>query len=174
MREADDDYVPEKKSGGNTAVIIVLVIGGIFLAVVLVCGGLGFYAFRSFSQVMQTAMAQVGEMVAAQQEPELFFNDLQAGQIDAAYARTSKAYKARTTLDDFKKFLDAHKALKNYTSRAVFNQNPAMGVRQVTLQYTLTGADGKPLTVTVQVVKEDDQWRIDSLTIPEKEAAPKP
>jgi hypothetical protein len=163
MREADDDYVPEKKSGGNTALIIVLVIGGVFLVVALVCGGLGYYAFRSFSQVMQTAMAQANEMMAAMAEPELFFQDIAAGSLDAAYGRTSKGYQARTKLEDFKKFVETSK-LKNATSRIASNQNYTP--QRTTAHYTVTAADGTSVSLTIQVVKEGEQWRVDSLTVP--------
>jgi hypothetical protein len=163
MREADDDYVPEKKSGGNTALIIVLVIGGVFLVVALVCGGLAYYGLRSFSQVMQTAMAQVGEMTAAMAEPELFFQDIAAGNLDAAYGRTSKAYQGRTKLEDFKKFVETNK-LKNATSRFASNQNYTP--QRTTAHYTVTAADGTSVSLTIQVIKEGEQWRVDSLTSP--------
>jgi hypothetical protein len=162
MRE-EEDYVPERKSGGNTALIIVLVIGGVFLVAIAVCGGLGFLFYRSVAPAMQSAMAQVGEMAAAMGEPEVFMQEIAAGQLDAAYGRTSKDYQKRTKVEDFKKFVDANPALK---SASRFASNQSYTPQRTTVHYTLNTADGKSVNVTVQVVKEGEQWRVDSVTVP--------
>jgi len=73
--ERDDRYdrprpapPPSEGSGGNTAVMIVGIVGGVLVVFALVCGGLGYYVFYSAKQGAARAEEKVVNVVEKQQD----------------------------------------------------------------------------------------------------------
>src|SRR5260370_1110739 len=71
-----DDYdrprsrppAPEPDSGGNTAVKIIAIIGGVVVAISLVCGGLAYYVFYSVKKGAERVGDGVADVVEKQQQ----------------------------------------------------------------------------------------------------------
>src|SRR5437763_1249864 len=110
--------------------IIVFICLGVFgLLVVGSCVGLGFFAFKKVSE----------ELDAAKVPAEAFFDQLKAGQPQAAYQSTDADFQAQQILDQFKGFVALYPNLTAHTSRnsAGFNMTTVGGVKQAILPYTL-------------------------------------
>jgi hypothetical protein len=90
-------------------------------------------------------------------------DEIKAGNMDAAYARMSTAYKARRTPAEFAAWVELHPGLKSnkdstFYSRSVDNDKGH-------LEGMLTPTDGTllPEKVTYELVKEPDGWKIDAI-----------
>jgi hypothetical protein len=150
-------------SGTNTVLIVLGVVAAVILLIVLACGALSFLAFRGVSGVMATVKQFAEDMQQADVAAAGFLNDLAANHADQAYERTSKAFQQRQTLQEFQAYVDKNPPLKNGAGNGVQGMAQTVPGRY-TLTYRLdnTGAN----TCTLQLVKEDDQWRVDMVTVP--------
>lgn len=87
---------------------------------------------------------------------------LRMGDYVKAYSYTSKEFQQTTSLDAFKTFVEEHPAFKNgvdisFSSREINNN-------QGKLEGTIKTADGGAVPVTYNLVKENGEWRILSLS----------
>jgi hypothetical protein len=138
--------------------VIVLICLGVFgLLAVGACVGLGFFAFKKVGQ----------ELDAAKAPAEAFFDQLKAGQIDAAWQSADADFQAQQTLAEFKAFVGRNPNLTNHISRdsSGFNMTTVGGIKQATLPYTLTGPPGVS-TCTVVVQDSGGGWKVHKLTVP--------
>jgi hypothetical protein len=147
-----------------TLIVVGSVVGGLLL-LLLACGGLVFYGVHRAGQTLGPQLQAQFELQMADGAVQGFLNDLGGGQVDAAYDSTTPAFRAKQTLPQFKKFVERNPLLKKFTTAEHAPVNNAPGARQLTLNYTLNG-EGGPLTMTVQVVKEGEEWKVDSVSVP--------
>jgi hypothetical protein len=164
MSSRYDDDRGSSSSGTSTVLIVLGVIGGIVLLLALACGVGMYFVFRAASVAMTGAMQMVADLSDAQFVAQGFVNDLGAGRIDQAYSATSQGYQARQTKDQLKALVDKNPALKNSNATA-FITNQAPGATRMNAQVTATGTAGS-VNCTVQLIKEDGQWKVDGFTIP--------
>jgi hypothetical protein len=152
----------------SRVVLIVLgsVVGALFL-MVLVCGGMAFVFVTKASQAIGPQLQAQADLIAADMAVQGFLNQLATGQTDVAYDSTTPAFRAKQTLPQFKTFVEGNPLLTKFiTAQQAPMMNNPPGLQQMTLHYTLNGDGRAPLNVTIQVVKEGEQWTIDSVSVP--------
>ncbi len=151
------------RSSTNVVLIVIAVIVGVLLLVVLACAGLGFFAFRAANQVVGPAIQQAAELNEANTVAETFLRQLAGGQIDAAYRSTTPDFQAAQTPKQLQNLVDQHPSLAQHTSiEFVSDQNAGAG--RISIHYTMVGKAGTE--VTVKLVKDNGQWKIDGLAVP--------
>jgi hypothetical protein len=166
MRERDDlydeedsyDYRPKRRQSSNKTLFIILgVVGGVLLLVVLGCVGLLYLGFSTFSKFPNPTA-----------EADVFLNDLKTGQVDAAYARTTRVFKTAQTAQQFQNLVKQYPALTTQTSRAYtgFNVYTGTGGSRANLHVMVTAGSGNSLSFTLVFTQEDGQWKVDQITIP--------
>jgi hypothetical protein len=136
--------------------IILGIVGGLFLLCGLSCAGLVYWGFGMFKQFpAMTASA------------DAFINDLSSGQVDAAYNRTSSAFKSRMNAQQFQAFIDRFPALRKQTSRSTqgFNINQTPQGLQGVIKTTVLGPNDS-LSFTLVLVEENGAWKINDMTVP--------
>jgi hypothetical protein len=156
------------RQSDNTLKIVLIVVGAIVLIialVVLACAGVVYFGVRTASNAASNAFASVGEMINAQTAVESFMVDVRAGRGAAAYASTSTKFRARQSQEEFQAFLDQHPELKRASGNAMQPVQP-MG-KQTTMKFRMTLADnqGQFVVVTVDLVKEGEQWKVDAFDV---------
>jgi hypothetical protein len=138
--------------------VIVLICLGVFgLLAVGACAGLGFFAFKTVTK----------ELEAAQVPAEAFFDQLKAGQLQAAYQSTTADFQAQQAFPQFSGFVALHPNLTGHTSRnmAGFQMTTVNGGKQAVLPYTLNGPTGATnCTLTLQ--DTGGGWKVHRLTVP--------
>jgi hypothetical protein len=144
------------------------VVGGIFL----LCGGIvlafvlgGFFMARHAAKSIGESIAEGIEEVDGETVAEEFLDEIGAGHLDSAYEElTTRGFRTRQTLQQFRAFVDQHPGLKK---PRVVDGNPESSTPiRVTVKATVIPQKGPPIQATVQMVKEDDEWKVDRLTIP--------
>jgi hypothetical protein len=166
------DRYQERDSGGTNTVLIVLgIVGGVILLVALVCGGIAFLVFRSvgsaaqkFGEVIEAEQKKMEEVAQAQRIVTDFIEDLAAGRLDAAYADTTDRFQARMTKDQLSALVDKHSLIKKHTSVFANADLPAAAGR-ANFHVTISGAAGT-MNCSVEVVKENERWKVDKFTVP--------
>jgi flagellar basal body-associated protein FliL len=155
-----------RDNSGNKTVLVVSIVGGIILVVVLACGGMAYLVvlgMRGFSQAMSSFGQQFAEMQNAMATAETFLDDFAQGQLDEAYAQTTKAYQQRVNREQFQALLDKHPAFKKATHDPLQPNN--FNTATFRLTTTVTNPDGVSATCTLQLKKEDEQWKVDRFSI---------
>jgi hypothetical protein len=153
-------------NSGMTVLVIVGSIVGSLLVLILACGGLTAWMIYRASEDMAPQLQAQGEWMGASGAAQTFLNQLAAGQINDAYNGTTAAFRNRQTLAQFQAFLQRNPLLTRGADIQEDPVNNPPGARQMTLHYTLTTADNKITKVTVQVVLENGEWKVDSVTSP--------
>jgi hypothetical protein len=147
-----------EEKNSNTLLIILCVVGVLLLS----CCGAGTYVGYRLYQVGGEVVSAVGDfarefngVVTCQ---NAFVNALSINP-DAAYAMTSKNFKQTyPTAQAFKDFVEQNTDLKN----PLLNPNINMGSGGQ--PSTVSGVMGTK-NVTLTIIKEDDQYKVDSITI---------
>src|SRR5262245_56796168 len=156
---------PREGSGSNT-VLIVSIVGGIVLVVALGCGGLIYVVVvgkRTMSQAVSSAMQMAMDVQNAMAAAQSFVDDLTQGQLDAAYAQTTRAYQERVSREQFGELIAKHPAFKKGTHDLAPPNN--FNTATVRFTSTVTGPDGATATCTLQLKKEDEQWKVDRFSV---------
>jgi len=83
---------------------------------------------------------------------------LKAGNMDAAYAETSEAFRQETPLEAFTAFVGQYPILKDHASHSFSNRSINNGVGE--LSGSLTSPTGGVTPVQYRLVKENDAWKI--------------
>jgi hypothetical protein len=179
--EERDEPRPRRKrrsdSGGGSGTKIALILGGVGLAVFLFCGGGCVYWLVTISKLDPKEGLRVRQMQLEEQwrqrdreakgdqnHAKVFLDYwvalLQLGDLDEAYRRTSTAYQARMSREQFEQFVQWHADLKP--------QNPGWS-------YGLDGKPGNRFTFLLSrpgpppygmvVVREGDEWRLDDIEV---------
>ena len=106
-------------------------------------------------------------MPAVQASADAFLDDIVAGRIDAAYARTSTNFRATHNADQFQGLVDQYPALRAHTSRsyAFLNVSQQLGGPVGTVRMTILSSNSS-LSFTLVFVQDEDEWKVDRLTVP--------
>ena len=95
---------------------------------------------------------------------DAFLKDIQTQQADAAYSLFSKEAQGVTDKDTFQETVKRIGPLLNtkakQTARQVEDSTGSAALAQVT--YEIKGTDGVDYKITIQLVKQDDQWKVNS------------
>jgi hypothetical protein len=121
----------------------------------IVLGGL--LAFAAMVGLIIGLVFSMGS--APMKASEQFLGLLSSNQIDQAYDSTSIQFRDAVSKDTFQAFLEQYPILKKEkkTSFTAFNvQNNT----QATVGGTMTAADGQISPVSIQLVNENEQWRV--------------
>jgi hypothetical protein len=156
-------------AGPKTTTIVLIVLGvvfGLVLLVVVACGGIGYLFFRSVSGMATTMGQIITDQQEAQEAAQEFLNDLKAGNVAAAYDATTDRFKAGQTLEQFQAFVKKNPLLTGHTSAVLtgVNHQPAAG--HITVKMTLNGNVKGSTTCSLQMAKENGEWKVDKLTVP--------
>jgi pSer/pThr/pTyr-binding forkhead associated (FHA) protein len=87
--------------------------------------------------------------------------EIKSGQIDAAYARLSQSYQAVVSRSDFERMIAAHATLRDNASSSFMSRSVKNNTAH--LAGTLTSTANDKESVTYDLVKEDDAWKIMSI-----------
>jgi hypothetical protein len=166
MRERDDRYEEDydheprsirKKSSNKTLFIILGVVGGVLLLCILGCVGLAYWGFSTFSSLSEPTA-----------EANAFLDNLKAGQVDAAYARTTRVFKTAQTPQQFQNFVNQYPALTTQTSRTFtgFNIYTGTGGSRANLHVAVNAGPTNAFAFTLVFTQEDGQWKVDQITVP--------
>jgi hypothetical protein len=144
-------------SSRKTLAIVLSLVGIVFLLCMGSCGGLLFWGLR-------TAMST---LPALQTSANAFLDDLGAGRVEAAYARTSVGFQANQTLAQFRAMVDQYPALKEHTSRSVnwVHVSQQLGGPIGTVQATVLSAHNS-LSFTLTFVQEGEEWKVERFAVP--------
>jgi hypothetical protein len=170
----DDDRGSRQRNSSNKSTLMVLGIGAAVLGVcLLICGGLFYLGLRMFRDGMAnfgTAIQQAAEqaqqmqgMQDAESTAEAFLQDIAGGQVDSAYARTSKDFQARQTPPQFRAFVNQNPALQKYEGDSL--DQLKFAPPSATFTGMVPGPNGD-ITFTLVVVKDGQAWKVDRFTIP--------
>lgn len=185
---------PPPQSGANTTVIVLAIVGGVLLALFLVCGGIALVAFRWTRSAVDTNIKQLVEQAEKQAEEarewqekvyeenqaewagqgegqrfaERFLTALRENRFADAHRETTGAFREKFPSDkDLEQFTRAHSALQN--PAMLFDENVTQqdATRQRFQFNAMEGEmmDMKIVKVVVSVVKEGLNWRVDELTV---------
>lgn len=89
---------------------------------------------------------------------------LKAGDVEAAYAQTSQAFRNVTSLEDYKSYVNQLTVLsknsgRTYTTREIVNDTG-------TIIGTLKSSDGSALPFRADFIKENGEWKMYGIQIP--------
>jgi hypothetical protein len=149
---------PRRQTSSNKTVLIILaLVGGVGLVLVLICGGLAFWLFRSIAS----------ELPAAQASANAFLVDLQANRLDVAYASTTRGFRSNLSLEQFRGFVNAFPALTTHKSRSLQLGNIYQGTggHQASFGAALQAPTGA-MSCTLTLITEDGQWKVHHLSVP--------
>ena len=89
---------------------------------------------------------------------------LASGEVDEAYGQCSEAFRARVSLSDFKAMVDAHPAVKGFADSTFSNVSRQNSV--ATLGGTIESTTGGTERIEIELVEENDEWRIHRIEFP--------
>jgi len=184
-RDYDDDRPARQTSGGGgSAVKIIAIIGGVLVALFVVCGGLifgGCYLMHRSVQNMQSQMVgQLDKMQADNEKrmeaaknsdkslskvaAEKFLAEVKAKRYDAAYQLTSQSYRKGTTRKEFQDYVTKHYDALIATSPMQEDFfAPDSGTTYVV---TKKGRDaGAFVDVKLTMIKEGGGWKVDQINV---------
>jgi type II secretory pathway pseudopilin PulG len=122
--------------------------GGVLLVALVIVGvvvGGAFYQSRGAVEAVRTQL-----------------QDIKAGNLGAAFARTAASYQAAHTLVAFSAFVERHPGLKDNTDSTFTNRSVENDT--ATLTGTLAHGGGTE-SVTYKLVKESQEWRISGIAV---------
>ncbi|MBM4091825.1 MAG: hypothetical protein FJ276_20715 [Planctomycetes bacterium] len=185
---------PPPQSGAKTTVIVLAIVVGVLMVLFLMCGGLVLVAFRWTRSAVDTNMRQLVEQAEKQAQEarerqekvyeenqaewagqgegqrfaERFLAALRENRFADAYRETTATFREKYHSDkDLEQFTRAHSALQKPAMLfdADFNQQDA--TRQRFQFNAMEGEmmDMKIVKVSVSVVKDGLNWRVDELTV---------
>jgi hypothetical protein len=177
------DERPPQSGGGNTAVKIVAIIAGTVLFVFVACTGLvflGCYTLKKgVERVGETIEQAQADMEKRQAEleksdkrhsakfAESFLQELKDLRYDAAYQKTSEAYRKGTSRKDFEAFVAKNQeALTGFGSLSEDAFAPDMGTTFVVTKVAHVTGGFKDVTITV--VKDGNGWKVDKIGVASK------
>lgn len=88
---------------------------------------------------------------------------LKAGDLDAAYAETSSAFRQGTSRDDFQEYVDRFPILRNAASHTLTNRSVENDIG--TVSGSLIAGSGALTPIALQLVKEGEAWKIVNLKL---------
>lgn len=88
---------------------------------------------------------------------------IKAGDLQAAYSMTSKAFQEATSFDKFKKVVETTSVLSNYADATFTERKVENGIGY--LKGTIKSSDGAKMQIEYQLVKENDNWKIQAFRL---------
>ncbi|MCF6344734.1 MAG: DUF4864 domain-containing protein [Devosiaceae bacterium] len=88
---------------------------------------------------------------------------LKAGNMEAAYAETSRAFIQNTTFEQYGAFVKSYPILTNFTEKNFSSRSVENNIGKV--EGTLTDPEGTVVPISFQLVKENDIWVILGLNL---------
>jgi hypothetical protein len=135
--------------------------------VLIVLAGLSFMAVVAFFFGKLTGTRPPSEIAVHEAQTDVlnFLDDIHEGNQKTAYERTSKAFRGRQTQDQFAGWIDRHPALRQALEHNVV---PKGGSTANSIRFEVTlGEKSRPaLQLSITVVKEGDNWKVDALSVP--------
>ena len=154
-------------SSTNTVLVVIGVVVGVLLLVVLACGALGLFAFRAASVTVAPMVQAAQEMEDGASAAEEFLQALSEGKVDVAYKSTTPAFQANQTPEQFKAFLDKNPLLTDkFAARNQNAPNAAAAAGRMTIPYTLSRDGFGLMDLTIHLVDDEGEWKVDALTVP--------
>lgn len=92
-----------------------------------------------------------------------FFADLRSGQTERAYYETATQFQQTVTLSTFIEFMEQNPML-SHSEKAAFSYSSVQGSVGL-LNGTLTSAAGEVSPIAVQLVLENDEWKVLNLNL---------
>jgi hypothetical protein len=162
----------DAQQSDNTLKIVLIVVGAIVLLIGLIiaaCAGIAAFTVRTVSNAAGNAasnvMEGIGETLNAQAVVEDFMGDVRNGQGAAAYANTSASFRKKQSQEQFQAFLDQHPELKNAMPNNAQPLQPLSTQGTMKFRSTFVDGQGKFVTITLDLVKEGQQWKVDAFTV---------
>jgi hypothetical protein len=113
-------YADEGRSGSNTAVIVVSIIGGILILGLLVCGGLFFVVFKAMKPMMEEMKNMAEDVTQSTMLARQFLNDLHDKRFDDAYDMMSEDFQRRLSREKLEEMVRQH---PEFTTATPIDQN---------------------------------------------------
>jgi hypothetical protein len=164
-------YAEDRGSGNKTLFIVLGVVGGLLLLVVLVCGGLAFFAVSTVKPFMNKAMEMAEDMNQGMAAAQAFLENIRSDRLDDAYKATTAAFQKRMDREAFEDLVHQYPTLRQpgaLENTNMNNSNPKAPFPVLTTQNyrsRLVGADGKAVELLLTVVKEDTGFKVDKFTV---------
>lgn len=137
-----------------------ILIGGLVLMLIVgiaVCGFFALFLARSSAPAGPSVAAEEKDAQAAIRK---FMDDVKAGNADAAYAKTSKRFQAQKTAAVFGNEVGQLGWLASYKEKSLgtstLGEKDRFGGQMV-----FTSTEGDTATAGVDVVKENNVWKVD-------------
>ncbi len=127
----------------RNVMLVALCIYGLLLGTLFTVFGNTMYVFASVGKAELAALRQ--------------------GNIEQAYAYTSSAFHKGVSINTFKKFVESYPQLHDNTS-STFTELEYKD-DEGTITGTLTLRDGSKTSITIKLVKENDQWRVNEIKV---------
>ncbi len=158
--------MPSESADHTTKVVLILGVVAVVLIVALAGGGIFHFTNRAAAEAENSRLATEAAAAA-----DVFLTDLASGQVERAYGNTTRDYQARRKVDDLRTYVDQHALLKQHAnSRPPMMPLPAVVNDRVTVRLMV---DGNPRqVVTVDMVKEDGQWKVDEVLAATERGSP--
>lgn len=166
----------DRRQDNTTLWVVLGVAGGGALLLALICGGVIYLVTstlrsgaelvreteQQFMQHIQEAVRQQQQAQQAQQTARAFLDDLLAGRFNAAHAATSAEYRRRVSPHQLAKLMTRY-ALQRRLPLTGADVQPVFAPTQY--RYVATAVGGEPIGFTVTLVRQDNAWKIDELTV---------
>jgi hypothetical protein len=154
----NDEENRNRGSRSNPVLLLIVACAGCLF--VLICGGI-------IGLVIWGKNAVDKDMPPVQAAASNFFDSIRAGDLNAAYEKTSSSFRTQNTPERFADFIKQYEILTKHDKRTlnafiVFNGTTGKHARiQMTLQ-----APNNAMTCTLILVEENGAWKINQVTIP--------
>ena len=164
----DDDV--QSGSSGNTVLLVLGIVGGILLLLILACAGVGYFFVSRAGQMMQQVQSaavqvqqQAQEIQQAQAAGNAFMDDIVQQKFDKAYRYTTKNFQTRQTLQELTALVRKNPAFKDPNRRNMNSTEAGPVVHKFRLEVS---GPGGTVTGSLDLVKEEEQWKVDRFSIP--------
>jgi len=170
-----------RSSGTSTVVVVLAIIGGVVLGIVVVCGGVAYFAIQKMAPVINAAVQSGQEFQKSIQTAVAFLDDIHANRLDQAYQMTSEDFQAHTSQKELEELVRKYPAFRegsglkkddlrpDLTDFAKVSDEPNQvqipDFRRVTYLCPLTGPDGESLEVNLTVAKEGESFKVDQFAV---------
>src|SRR5579885_3429886 len=101
-------YADEPRSGSNTTVIVLSIIGGILILGFLVCGGLIFVAYRAMKPMVEEMKNAAEDVTQSTMLARQFLTDLRDKRFDDAYDMMSEDFQKRVSREKLEDMVRQH------------------------------------------------------------------
>jgi hypothetical protein len=151
--------------------VVLIVVGGIVLVVAIVCGGLTYVGYlfvtgvtNTMQQAVASAMQQLERIQRSNDAAVRFLEDIDGGDLDAAYDRTSAGFRMRHDRKAFDEtvrkngLVGARVPPGEVPGQPVGAQAPANN--EIRFIFRRRTPDGRTISLTVDVEEVEEVWRV--------------